>query len=164
MLQIVTKMYFRKGVPLHSTVHREVLYTNRGFLRAGLVDLPVGELAPSTSIGLVSTVTLSVTEHLEAEDPDGEPSVRVATSGTGLVDALADVLSFGLNAVFSRDGDLVRRLVPDSLDGSSRSSASKLFRGTFDPHRFVQDAELDELRHFMTQLVALKRSCPRSRL
>lgn len=158
MLQIVTKMYFRKGVPLHSTVHREVLYTNRGFLRAGLVDLPVGELAPSTRIEPVSTVTLSVTEHLEAEDLDGERSVLVATGGTELVDELADVLSFGLNAVFSRDGDLVRRLVPGSLDAPSRSSASKLFRRTFDPHRVIQDAELQELRGFMTQLLALKRS------
>lgn len=158
MLQIVTKMYFRQGVPLHSTVHREVLYTNRSFLRADLVELPVGELAPSTGFAAVSTVTLSVTEHLEAEDPDGERSALVATGGTELVDDLADVLSFGLNAVFSRDRDLVKRLVPDSLEGSSRSSASKLFRHTFDPHLFVPDAELEELRRFMTQLLALKRS------
>jgi hypothetical protein len=158
VLQIVTKMYFREGVPLHSTVHREVLYTNRGFLRGGVVDLPVGELAPSTGVRPVSTVTLSVTEHLEAEHPDGRPSVIVATGGTELIDAVADVLSFGLNAVFSRDGDLVRRLVPGALDGSSQPSASKLFRHTFDPHRFVPDAELEEIRRFMTQLLALKRS------
>jgi len=158
VLQIVTRMYFRNGVPVHSTVHREVLYTNRGFLWSGLVDLPVGELAPSTSPQPVSTVALSVTEHLEAEDPDGEPSALVATGGTELVDALADLLSFGLNSVFSRDGDLVRRLVPASLDGSSRSAASKLFRGTFDPHRFVPDSELDELRRFMMQVLALRRS------
>ncbi len=158
MLQIVTKMYFREGVPLHSTVHREVLYTNRGFLRGGLVDLPVGELAPSTRIAPVSTVTLSVTEHLEAEDPNGQPSMLVATGGTELVDALADVLSFGLNAVVSRDGDLVRRLVPDSLNESSHSSASGLFRRTFEPRRVARDAELDELRRFMRQLLDLTRS------
>lgn len=158
MLQIVTKMYFRGGVPLHSTVHRAVLYTNRGFLRSGVVDLPVGQLAPSTGIEPVSTVTLSVTEHLEAEEPDGRGAVLISTGGTELVDALADVLSFGLNAVFSRDGDLVRRLVPGSIDGSSHSSASTMFRHTFEPHRFVPDAELDELRDFMTQLLPLKRS------
>jgi hypothetical protein len=159
VLQIVTKMYFREGVPLHSTVHREVLYTNCGFLRQDVVDLPVGELAPSTGISPVSTVTLSVTEHLEAEDPDGERSMLVATSGTELVDALADVLSFELNAVFNRDGDLVKRLVPDSIiDQSRQSSASKLFRRTFDANRYVPEEELDELRHFMTQLLALKRS------
>jgi hypothetical protein len=159
VLQIVTKMYFREGVPLHSTVHREVLYTNCSFLPFGVVvDLPVGELAPSTGMMPVSTVTLSVTEHLEAEDPDGEPSMRVATGGTELVDALADVLSFGLNAVFSRDRDLVKRLVPDSLDDSRRSSASRLFRRTFDAHRYVPEEELEELRRFMTQLLGLKRS------
>ena len=158
MLQIVTKMYFREGVPLHSTLHREVLYTNRSFLRGDVVALPIGEIAPSTGITPVSAVTLSVIEHLEAEDPDGTPSVLVATSGIELVDSLADLLSFGLNAVFSRDSDLVRRLVPDSLDGSGRTSASKLFRETFDGFRFVQDAELEDFRHFMTQLLALKRS------
>ena len=126
VLQIVTKLYFREGVPLHSTVHREVLYTNCGFLRSGVVDLPVGKLAPSTGMMPVSPVTLSVTEPLEAEDPDGARSMLVATSGTALVDALADVLSFGINAVFSRDRDLVKRLVPDSLDGSRQSAAFRL--------------------------------------
>jgi len=159
VLQIVTKMYFREGVPLHAPVHREVLYTNCTFLPMGaVVHLPVGELAPSTGVMPVSTATLSVTEHLEAEDPDGDQSMLVATSGTELVDDLADVISFGLNAAFSRDGDLVGRLVPGSLDASSRSSASKLLRHTFDPHRFVPDAELEEIRRFMSQLLASKRS------
>lgn len=158
MLQIVTKMYFREGVPLHSSTHREVLYTNRTFLpRGDVVDLPIGALTPSTTMELVSTVTIAVTEHLEAEDLNGEPSVLVSTGGTELIDQLADVLSFGLNSVFSRDSDLVRRLVPGSGEESNRSPASKLFRHTFDPARYVQDSELDELRRFMTQLVALRR-------
>ena len=150
-------MYFREGVPLYSTVHRDVLYTNRGFMQQGVVELPVGELAPSTGISPVSTVTLSVTEHLEAEDLDGERSIHVATDGTMLVDELADVLSFGLNAIFSRDRDLVRRLVPNSIDTSRRSSASKLFRSTFDGHRYVPEEELEAFRRFMTQLLGLKR-------
>ncbi len=159
MLQIVTKMYFREGVPLNSTVHREVLYTNRNFLRMGaLVELPVGELAPSTRLTPVATVMLSVAEHLEAQDPDGERSMLVATGGTDLVDQLADVLSLGLNSVFSRDGDLVNRLVPGSLEAAARSSASKLFRHTFDPERFVADAELEELSRFMSRLLGLRRN------
>jgi hypothetical protein len=56
-----------------------------------MVGLPVGELAPSTPTRPVSTVTVSVTEHIEAEYPDGRPSVLVATGGTELIDALADV-------------------------------------------------------------------------
>ena len=157
MLQIVTKMYFRAGVPLHSTVHRGVLYTNLTRLRADLIGLPVGELAWSTGTNPVSTATLSVTEHLEAEDPDGTPSMQVATGGTDLLDDLPDVLSFGLNAVFSRDGDASQRLVPAFLDASSRSAGARLFQRTFEPHRYVTDPELDELRRFMTQLLALER-------
>ncbi|HEV2974528.1 MAG TPA: hypothetical protein VGX69_05970 [Solirubrobacteraceae bacterium] len=159
VLQIVTKMFFRSGVPLHSTVHREVLYTNRFFLPLGVVvQLPVGELAPSTAMRPVSTAALSVIEHLEAEMPDGEPSMIVATGGTELLDDLADVLSFGLNAIFTRDHDLARSLVPNSVQGSAQSEASKLFRHTFAPHRFVPDTELEELKRFMAQLLALNRS------
>ncbi len=71
MLQIVTRMYFSDGVPVRSTVHRDVLYTNCTLLRTAVVELRVGQLAPSTSLQPVSSVTLSVTEHLEAEEPDG---------------------------------------------------------------------------------------------
>ena len=66
MLQIVTGMYFRTGVRLNSTVHRAVLYTNRGFLPSGEIELPVGKLLPSTGFPSVTTVTVSITERLEA--------------------------------------------------------------------------------------------------
>lgn len=158
MLQIVTKIYFRDDVPLHATLHREVLFTNRIFLRGGeVVGLPVGELAPSSGIDPVSNVTISVTEHLEAEDLQGEASVLISTGGQELVDEIADVLSFGLNAVFSRDVDLVRTLVPSTRDESERSEAAKLFRGTFDPSRYVEDSEIEAIRQFMASLISLRR-------
>src|SRR6202012_4471764 len=137
VLQIVTRRYFRDGVPLNSTVHRRIFYTNRNFLRGDPIVLPVGELAPSTDHQFVSSVTASVTEHLEAEYPDGETSVLVATSGDDLLGQLADVLSFGLNSIFSSDSDLVRRLVPTSTGGRAEQSASQLFRRTFDPALFL---------------------------
>jgi hypothetical protein len=157
VLQIVTKIYFREGAPLNSTLHRAVLYTNRNFLRADVVGLPVGELAPSSAIESVSTVTLSITEHLEATNPDGTSFGLIATSGTNLIDDLADVLSFGLNSVFSKDGDLVRRLVPASLEASRPESASGLFRETFQPARYIPTEEIDAFRPFMAELLALER-------
>lgn len=159
MLQIVTKMYFRPGVPLNSRVQRGVLYTNRSFVGTEVVGLPVGELAPSSS-GMgqdVEAVTAAVTEHLEAERPNGEIEILAGTSGTALIDDLADVLSFGLNGIFSRDRDLVERLVPPARDRDSRSGAPKLFRDTFDARRTVREAELEEFRGFMGQLLALER-------
>jgi len=156
MLQIVTKMYFRDGVELYSTLHREVLYTNCTFLREDSVTLPVGELAPSTGTGAISTATISVTEHLEAELPDGTRSIQVATGGTELIDDIADVLSIGLNAIFSPNVDLVRRLVPDTI-GRPAGRDEPLFRRTFDPGRYVNDDERRKLRQFMTQLIGLRR-------
>jgi hypothetical protein len=100
---------------------------------------------------------VSVTEQLEAERLDGQRDILIATGGIELIDDLADVLSFGLNGTFSRDHDLVRRLVPVSLGERSRKSPSSLFRGIFDPSLVVRDSELDDLRAFMTQLLALRR-------
>lgn len=157
MLQIVSKMYFRPGVPLHETVHRDVLYTNCTFLRDGQVELPVGVLAPSTAASAVSTVTVCVTEYLEAQDLDGERSGLVATGGLELIDDLSVVLSFGLNAVFSRNRDLVRRLVPDSIGTDRTTQASRLFGQTFEPHRYVPELEREQLRDLMKQLLALRR-------
>jgi hypothetical protein len=156
MLQIVTGMYFRPGVRLNSTVHRAVLYTNRGFLHSDEIKLPVGKLLPSTGFPRVSTVTISVTEHLEAVLPDGRDDILIATSGTELIDDLTDVLSFALNAVFSRDHDLVHRLVPAS-PADRRSSVSKQLRRTFDQLLVVTDAEIEDVRGFMTRLLALRR-------
>jgi hypothetical protein len=156
MLQIVTGMYFRSGVRLNSRVHRAVLYTNRGFLRSDEIELPVGKLLPSTGFPRVSTVTVSVTEQLEAELPDGRDDILIATSGTELIDDLAYVLSFALNAVFSRDHDLVHRLVPAS-PADRRSAVSSQLRITFDQLLIVTDAEIEGVRGFMTRLLALRR-------
>jgi hypothetical protein len=156
MLQIVTGMYFRSGARLNSRVHRAVLYTNRGILRSDEIELPVGKLLPSTGFPRVSTVTVSVTEQLEAELPDGRDEILIATSGTELIDDLGDVLSFALNAVFSRDHDLVHRLVPAS-PADRRSSMSKQLRGTFDQLLVVTDAEIEGVRGFMTRLLVLRR-------
>ena len=157
MLQIVTGMYFRPGVRLNSTMHRAVLYTNRGFIRSEEIELPVGNLLPSTGFPRVSTVTVSVTERLEAVRPDGTDDILIASSGKELIDDLADVLSFALNAVFSSDHDLVHRLVPASAADRRRSSASNQLRGTFDQLLIVTDAEIEDLRGFMTRLLDLRR-------
>ncbi|MBJ7520175.1 MAG: hypothetical protein JHC84_10805 [Solirubrobacteraceae bacterium] len=157
MLQIVTKQYFRPDVPLHETLHRRVLHTNRLFLRTDAIELPLGRLLPSNGTGAVSHVTVEITEFLEAEELDGSRSTLVATGGAELVSDLADVLSFGLNATFSADADLVERLVPAVRQPPPRNSAAGHFRGTFDAGDLVTEEELDALRAFMTTLLALRR-------
>ncbi len=131
-------------MPLHTRVKRDVLYANLWFPGRDPIVLPVGELLPSTTNRAPGSVTIAVTEHLEAENTDGSASVLVATSGDELIDDLATVLSFGLNSIFSRDRDLVTRLVPSSPERRGGSAAT-LFRGTFDQARPLKDEELDDL-------------------
>lgn len=158
MLQVVTKMYFRDGVPLHTTTHRETLHTNCSFFAEHRepIGLPVGRLLGSTNFESRSTVMVEVVEHLEALNLDGTESMHVATGGTELVDDLAAVLSFALDAIFSRHHDQVQRLVPDE-GVSRRRSAAGLFQKTFQPSRVVNDADVTGLRGFMTDLLALDR-------
>jgi hypothetical protein len=90
--------------------------------------------------------------------PDGRDDILIATSGTELIDDLADVLSFALNAVFSRDHDLVHRLVPAASSADRRrSSTSSQLRGTFDQLQIVTDVKIEDVRGFMTSLLALRR-------
>ncbi len=157
VLQVVTKKYFREGVPLHTTEHRRVLYCNRHVVTGEAIDLPVGSLQASASWSASPfAFTATVVERLEAEEPDGSDSILIATSGNELIDDLANVLSFRTNSLFSRDVDLVRRLVspPNAREGGS---AGALFKNTFDAERFLPDAEIDELRNFMIALLDLRR-------
>jgi hypothetical protein len=157
MLQIVTRQFFREGIPVRSTPQRRVLYTNCLFLDRRTIELPVGDLTPATGAELPGAVLATVMEHLEAEELDGSSAMLVATSGDELLDDLADVLSFALDALFTRNVDLAERLVPPRIGDSPRTSATRLFRRTFEAGRYVSDDELADLRAFMDRLLAMRR-------
>ena len=125
MLQICTGLYFRGCVALNSHRHRQVYYTNRSFLPADDVDFPVGRILPSTTMTPVSAVMIEAVEHREMLTEDGSHDFVLASGGTELLDDVADVLSFAMNSIFSRDHDLVHRLVPHSADQPARPSPSE---------------------------------------
>jgi hypothetical protein len=157
VLQVVTKKYFRKGVPLRTTEHRRVLYTNRHVVTGQTIDLPIGSLQASVSpVASPFAFTATVVEHLETKELDGSDSVLVATSGDDLINDLAAVLSFRTNSLFTRDVDLARRLISPSI-ARERRSGGALFKDTFDASRFLPDSEIDELRDFMIALFDLRR-------
>jgi hypothetical protein len=152
LLQIVTGLYFRECVKLNSTTHRQVYYTNCSFPPFDGVVFPVGRILPSTTLSAVSAVMIEAVEHREALAADGTDDFVIASGGTELLDDVAAVLSFAMNSIFSRDHDLVRRLVPESSGGSARPSAKRpvdQLRDTFDANRFVSTAAIDEAREFM---------------
>jgi hypothetical protein len=84
----------------------------------------------------------------------------LASGGTELLDDVADVLSFAMNSIFSRDHDLVHRLVPASTDTSGRpprGRAADQLRDTLQPNRHASEATIEDAREFMRKLIALRR-------
>lgn len=157
MLQIASGKYFRPGVPLHETLHRFTVYTNGSRIDRTPVELPIANLRFSTHLAPFTPVTVEVWDRLEAERPDGEPEFMIATSGQDLIADVAAVLAFALNTTWSTDGDLVRRLVPDTLPTSPHGGPSSQLRRTFDPQVLLSDDALADAAEFATRLLALHR-------
>jgi hypothetical protein len=152
MLQIASGMYFTT-TDLHETVHRRTVYSNGIRARADDVELPIGTLRFTNGHGAILPLTIEATDRLEKVNSDGSNSFHVATGGDELIDDVADVVAFGLDVVVLSDPDLAERVVAGTSRGGRR--ATKLLRRTVEPARYLTDQELDGLREFSAQLLAL---------
>lgn len=157
MLPISAGRFFRPGVEINERLQRRAVYTNVWFLDPTPVDLPLGTIIGSTERADVSTVMLEAVDRLEAQRWDGTDEFVVATGGDELIDDIAYVTTFILNRTFSRNHDLVHRLVPAEGLPSRRHTAASLFPRLFEPAQVIQEPEWDALRAFMTDLLALHR-------
>lgn len=157
MLQIAAGRFFRPGVPINEHTHRRTVYSNAWFLEPGPQQLPVGGILGSTDLGAVSTAMLEAVDRLEAERPDGTDDFMIATGGDNLIDDIAYVLTFVLNRTFSRNHDLVLRLVAGKGGARTRRDAAALFPGLFNPQQILQVRDLDAVRLFLDDLLALGR-------
>lgn len=147
-------MYFATD-DFHETVHRRVLYSNGIRVRADDVELPVGTLRFSTGHGDVRALQIEVIDRLEKTNADGSGSFHIATGGDELVSDAAAVVAFGLDVVVLHDQDLARRVVAGGGSGTRRRA--KLLAHVLEPARYIQDGEIDALRGFCDELLALKR-------
>ncbi|AMG83628.1 MULTISPECIES: hypothetical protein [Microbacterium] len=154
MLQISSGMYFESDNP-HETVHRRVLYSNGIRVRADDVELPIGTLRFSTGHGDVRGLQIEVIDRLERTNADGSDSIHIATGGDELVADAAAVVAFGLDVVVLQDQDLTGRVIAGG--GSGLRRREKLLAHVLEPARFISDSEIDGLRSFCDQLIALQR-------
>lgn len=154
MLQISSGMYFTSDDP-YETVHRRVLFSNGVRMRADDVELPIGTLRFSTGHGDVLGLQIEVTDRLERTNDDGTDSIHIATGGDELITDAAAVVAFGLDIVVLQDQDLARRVVAGG--GSGTRPRQKLLARVLDPARYINDSEVDALRGFCEQLVAIQR-------
>ncbi|QGL77846.1 hypothetical protein [Stenotrophomonas maltophilia] len=157
MLQIVQGMYFRQ-VPLTNNTHRGVFFTNlRALGNREPYVLMFGRVMPSTVDSRVGTLTIEVTERLETLTLAGTMEVLHATDGTQLLDEVAAVIAFCLNAVCVRDHDMARRLIADSSQSHHSRGPSSILRQTFDARIFLNDALFEDVDSFSKSLTALNR-------
>lgn len=159
MLQIVTGRFFKPGNPMRRNMVRDTLYTNCSFLPPDPVQLEVGRLLPPSLPSPISAVTVEVEEWLETVEDDGSESILVSTGGKELVDDLAFVLSFALDATFSRDHNLVHDLIEDAWEPTRRrDTPSAPLKRTFDPHTLVLEDAVADLDAFLLALIDLPQS------
>lgn len=157
MLQISAGSFFRGGIELNERTHRRAIYTNVWLPDPEPIDLPVGTITGSTDRAQVSALMFEATDRLEAQSWDGTAEFLVATGGDELVDDVAYVASFALNSTFSRNRDLVQRLVTaGGATGSNRSAAS-LFPRLFEPAQVLAGGDWDAAKAFMADLIKLHR-------
>lgn len=154
MLQIASGMYF-STTDLHETVHRRTFYTNVMRLRADDICLPIGTLRFSSGVSPVRSIMIEATDRLEKVDANGNDSAHIATGGDELLEDVADVVAFGLDALVVPDLDQARRIItrPTHALGARR----QLLRRVFEPARYINDDEIERLRAFCDQVLALQR-------
>ena len=158
MLQIVQGMYFR-DVPLTETNHRAILYTNlRALGDRNTRSLLFGTLMPSTVFHGVGSLTVEVRERLEKVAESGQRETLVATNGDQLIDEVAAVVSFCLNAVCVRDYDIARRVISRQEGSRRQIGPASILRQTFDAMVLLRDESIEDLDSFLHALTALQRA------
>lgn len=155
MLQISSGIYF-DGDDNYETTHRRVAYSNAIRVSAEDIELPIGTLRFTNGRGGVQALVIEAVDRLEKMNPDGSPSIHIATGGDELIDDVMDVVAFGLDAVMLSDPDLAQSVVASAAHGGRRKV--KLLRHILEPGRMISAMEIDDLRQFCSDLLALRRT------
>ena len=95
---------------------------------------------------------IEAVDRLEKKRMDGTVEFHVATGGNEPTDDIAYGMTFVLNRTFSRNGDLVRRLVPHEGRTGRRRAGDALFPRLFAP-RQDEGFNLDQVVAKIEQLV-----------
>jgi hypothetical protein len=165
MLQVISGMYFRAGVPLYETNHRRVLFTNVHFLKMERIDLPFGYLTPSSSFHSPNSVMVHFTEKVEAVNEAGEDEFMMSTGGDAILEDIAVILSFALNACFTTSAQVAQRLIKEPTGSDRDPVPSDFLPQTFSSLRtVVEPGEVADLRAFVTRLLSLNRAAYESAL
>ncbi len=157
MLQIATGK-FARDVPLNSTKHRIVLYTNAVRFDSPIIETVFGNLMPASVGNPTKAWVVETTEKLEAEALSGENEIMISTGGSDIASDFAVVLSFVLNLTFTTSEQSLRNLISSEPSEIGVTPSNKFLARTFDESVYVSDEEVEDAISFMKKLWLLERT------
>lgn len=156
MLQIVSGKFYTDETRRRN-IMRGTLYSNmRPPWRCERIETVAGSLQPSTAFRGLRTLSYEIVEEYEGAEGTG---VLVSMGVDPFLKDFASIVSFALNVICTPDPDLLRRLVGDQPLSPSTISPPRTYVGrVFDSEVNISDADLDQFKVFIQELMALKRS------
>ncbi|AOF97904.1 hypothetical protein BSY17_41 [Sphingobium sp. RAC03] len=155
MLQIATGKFFKAAVGRENRL-RGVLYTNyrTSFEDEGL-ETAAGRLMPSSNLSGLKALIYEVSERYEGGPAEG---ALASVGAEPFLKDMAAVVSFGLDVTCTPDPDLARRLLSDApLAPNAYARPKQYVARTFEAQVWGQPEEVEPLKAFVADLIALKR-------
>ncbi|MER8492215.1 hypothetical protein NKI94_08140 [Mesorhizobium australicum] len=156
MLQIVSGKFYTDEARRRN-IMRGTLYSNMRLpWRCDRIETAAGALQPSTAFRGLRTLSYEIVEEYEGTE---DTAVLLSIGVDPFLKDFASIASFALNVVCTPDPDLLRRLVGDQPLSPSTIASPRTYVGrVFDGEVHVTDEELDKLKDFVRDLIALKRT------
>jgi hypothetical protein len=156
MLQINSGKLYPNGVRRTNEL-RGVLYSNLLLFRMddGPIVTAAGRLLQADATGTPRPLIYEITEQFE--DDAIKAGVLISHTVQPYLQDFAAVVSFILRVTCTPDADLCARLLSGKRSLGVMTPPDKLVRRVFDKDIFFQQADIDLLKSFTKELIALER-------
>jgi len=156
MLQINSGKLYPNGVRRTNEL-RGVLYSNLFLFRTddGPIVTVAGRLKQADATGIPRPLIYEITEQFE--DDDIRAGVLISHTVRPYLQDFAAVVSFILRVTCTPDADLCARLLNGKPSLGVMTPPDKLVRRVFDDRVFFHQADIDLLKSFTGDLIALER-------
>jgi hypothetical protein len=134
---------------------RGVIYSNLRIYRSDVIETAVGRILPLDVASLPNAFAFEFIEQIEGR-ADG-PGVLISRTAAPYVSEFAVVMAFALNVMCSPDANLVERLTSGKRGLGIHDPPSSYIPRVFDNDVWLQEAEIEPLMTFVSDLLALER-------
>lgn len=156
MLQINSGKLYPTGVQRTNEL-RGILYSNLLLMRMedGPIVTEAGRILQADATSLPRPLVYEVTEQFE--DNGRAPGVLISHTVQPYLTDFSAVVSFALRVTCTPDPDFCARLLSEKRSLGVRTPPAKLVRRVFDKNVWFHQADDEQLKTFVADLIALKR-------